>query len=349
MHAEQTPLHAAAADLRLGPRILQAGTGSLLITEHGGRVLGVFVADVAENLLRVHPALDAGGERARAFLESDEWNLGGDRLWLSPELELHFRDGEHPTPEAYDVPPEIDPGRYTVVQASEHAVQLEIGGELVNRRSGRPFRFHVRRTIGLCPAPCDTSGLSYIGYALSSELRIPEVDRPEAQYGLWQLLEVPPGGTVCIPVQRPPELVDYFASGVVDHVRVRPGAVEFAVTGTGRQKLGLRAADTRGLMGCWRAQPDGMATLIVRQCSVFPGEVYADYPAGQPQRRDIALQCYTGADDGGGFGEMEYHTPAARAENFFLIRDESRTWCFGGLAERVSQIAAELLGVPFPS
>jgi len=349
MRARETALYATAADLRLGPRVLESGSGSLLVTEHAGRVLGVFLDLVADNLLRVHPEVLAGGERARSFFESDEWNLGGDRLWLSPELELHFRDAEHPTPEAYDVPPEIDPGRYTVVQASEHAVQLEIGGELVNRRSGRPFRFHVRRTIGLCPAPCDTMEVSYIGYALSSELRIPEVDRPEAQYGLWQLLEVPPGGTICIPVQRPPELVDYFGTGIAGHVRTRPYAVEFPVTGTGRHKLGLRAADARGLMAYWKAQPDATATLIVRQCSVFPGEVYADYPAGQPQRRDVALQCYTGADDGGGFGELEYHTPAARAENFFLIRDESRTWCFGGSAERVSQIASELLGVPFPS
>jgi hypothetical protein len=365
----ETELYRLVAAGGLEPKVLQADRGGLLVTVHGARVLGIFLGGSAENLLWVHPEL-GDAERARRFVAGGQWNLGGDRCWLSPELELHFRDPRRPSHEDYAVPPAIDPGQYVVQRESQTGLVLESGGQVGNLLTGRPFRFATTRAIHLCPPPLDIGDLSYVGYSLSSELRVIEPDRPEACYGLWQLMQIPPGGTVYVPVRGQPEIVDYFQTGVSSHCRVSPTQVVFPVTGNAKHKLGLRSADVTGMMGCYRPGPSGSATLIVRQAAVFAGATYADYPAHQPERRDVALQFYNdsgqiggcpipyrrpqaGNRGGGltprnapsGFGEMEYHSVAACGDNSFQVRDLSCTWCFAGPAAGVAEVGRQLLGL----
>lgn len=328
----------------LEPKLLKVPRGGLLVTVHGARVLGIFLDGSAENLLWVHRDL-GDGKSARDFLAAGQWNLGGDRCWLSPELELHFRNPRNPSHEDYVVPPAIDPGQYVVRRESQSGLVLESGGQVANLLTGRSFRFTTTRAIHLCPPPLDIGGLSYVGYSLQSELRMIEPDRPEACYGLWQLMQILPGGSVHVPVREQPEAVDYFQTGVSSHCRVSPTQVVFPVTGNAKHKLGLRSADVTGMMGYYRPAPSGSATLVVRQAAVFAGATYADYPAHQPERRDVALQFYNDSGQIGGFGEMEYHSVAACGDNFFQVRDLSCTWCFAGRAARVAEVGRRLLGL----
>lgn len=344
MHARNSELLRTAAAAGLDPIPLDGDSGGLLVTCRGARMLGIFLRDTQENLLWVSAALRSS-ESARAFLAAGEWNLGGDRCWLSPELELHFRNAQAPSHENYFVPAAVDPGNYICTRQSDSAVILAAEGEVANLLHGAPFRFTTARTISLAPPPVATEGVSYVGYVLSSDLRIVTPDRDDAQYGLWQLMQVPTGGRIFIPVRRPPELVDYFQTNVARHCTVVPGHVEFPVTGTEKQKLGLRSVDTGGTMGYYRITSAGVATLIVRQAVSFAGATHADYPAHQPTRRDIALQFYNDASGPESFGEMEYHSPAARTANLFQVRDVSRTWCYAGTPERVQAVGRELLGV----
>ncbi|MEW6252550.1 MAG: DUF6786 family protein [Planctomycetota bacterium] len=346
MTTGQTELHAAAAAAQLQPRTLRAVTGSILLTVHGARVLGAFLDGIADNLLWTNAAL-AGPDQAREFVMSGGWNLGGDRCWLAPELELHFLDPDHPTHDNYAVPPGIDPGQYTIEHEGESGIALASNGRAHNLVSERPFTFLVRHVIQLCPPPLDPGPLSYVGYEISAALRVTSADRPEAEYGLWHLLQVPAGGAAHVPVRRAAELVDYFQTDVARHCTADEHGVRFPITGRQKQKLGLRGADVWGLIGYYRPLAGGLATLIVRQAAVFAGAVYADYPAHARGRRDIALQFYNDDPTPAGepsFGELEYHTPAARRENFFHVRDVSRTWCFGGPAEQVRSVAQYLLG-----
>jgi hypothetical protein len=344
MDISQTKLYAIASAASLQPRAVHDPTGGLLLTVHGARVLGVFLDGVAENLLWINNAALDDAEHARQFVAAGEWNLGGDRGWLAPELELYFRHPAQPSHADWGVPAAIDPGRYAVQREGPTGVALETAGDMVNPRTQSPFRFQIARTICLCPPPINAAELSYVGYELSSELRVLAPDRPDACYGLWQIMQLPPGGTVFVPVRRPPELVDYFRTGVASYCRTARGHVAFPVTGEAKHKLGLRAADVYGTMGYFRPESGGRATLIVRHAAVFPGATYADYPAHQPQRRDVALQFYNDSGGFGGFGEMEVHAPAAIAGRFFQALDVCYTWCFGGARGRVQEIARQLLG-----
>lgn len=343
MSADTSPLFDVCLKADLDPRALTTATGGLVLTVRGARVLGVFLDDAGDNLLWTAPALARPADATRLVL-GGQWNVGGDRCWLAPEVELHFANPERPAREEYAVPAAIDPGRYEVEDESETALSLRCDGELPNLVSRRTVTFELSRAISLCPPPCEVGPCSYIGYELSSALAIRYVDRPDAAYGLWQLMQLPPGGTVFIPTRPDAELVDYFNSDVAHHCRRAADHVRFPVTGETPHKLGLRAADVTGRMAYLRPAGEH-GTLIVRQACVFAGGTYADYPAHSRERRDIALQFYN--DDGrmGGFGEMEYHSVAAAPDNLYVTRDLSRTWCFAGPLNKLQALGAQLLGV----
>ena len=344
MNVKTTELYAIAKTGGLQPRALERERGGLLVTVRGARVLGIYLDGVDENLLWVNPQVLGDAEMAQRTVGAGEWNVGGDRVWYAPEIELHFQNPQQPAHDNYAVPPDLDPGRYEVRDESPAGLALKCKGAARNLVSGGELRYKAKRTIRLCEAPVAADGLSYVGYELSSELRIKADKSEPGCYGLWQLMQLPAGGNVYIPTRGQPELVDYFQTGITEHVRVGDGHVVFPITGTHQHKLGLRADHVRGLMGYYRVVGDA-ATLIVRQAAVFPGAVYADYPAHDRARRDIALQFYNGSGSPSPFGEMEYHSPAAVADGFYHVRDVSRTWCFAGPTPDVRRVATALLGI----
>src|SRR5215210_3556037 len=67
------------------------GQGAVLVMPNGGRVIGLFTGENSANMLWANSALYEP-ESARALLATEHWGLGGDRTWLSPEIDLHLGD-----------------------------------------------------------------------------------------------------------------------------------------------------------------------------------------------------------------------------------------------------------------
>lgn len=326
-----------------GPRVMTDDRGGLLLTNRGARVLGIFLDGVDGNLLWTHADL-CDPDAARNFVAKNEWNVGGDRCWLAPEIELHFLDPDDPSYERYVVPAEIDPGKYQPELETSAAHGWRLSGRARNTRTQQEFIFGMRRAVRMCAPPLQAGDLAYVGYELCSHLEITSPDDDVSYYGMWQLMQLPAGGTIFVPVRRGTTRLDYFQTGVAQHCDIRSGLLGFPITGQAQHKLGLRAEDIRGRMAYFRPLAGGLATLIIRQAVVFPGAVYADYPACDRSQRSVAIQCYNDGGGFGGFGEMEYHSPVAEAANGFQVQDVSRTWCFAGSEPRVRLIASELLG-----
>ena len=86
----------------------------VMVLPFSGRVIGLYPGDknifwVNENLLTV--------EKALKFFDNPGWiNIGGDRAWISPEIETHIDDPKK-YPESIKVPKKIDPGAYEVREA----------------------------------------------------------------------------------------------------------------------------------------------------------------------------------------------------------------------------------------
>jgi hypothetical protein len=95
----------------------------ILVLPYGARVLGAFPKE-GVNGLWVNPDLDSI-TTAKAFFESSQWiNSGGDRTWLSPEVEIHIEDINNPT-ETYKVPNSMDPGSYKILSCDGNEAVLE--------------------------------------------------------------------------------------------------------------------------------------------------------------------------------------------------------------------------------
>jgi len=104
-------------------------------------------------------------------------------------------------------------------------------------------------------------------------------------------------------------------------------------------KLSLKAGDSRGLMAYLKR--DGpRELLVVRRFPVVEPERYADVSCADPDDLGHVQQVYV--DDGalGGFGELEYHSPAIDTVAGPSVTDSSEVWSFVGtglteLAERM--------------
>lgn len=327
------------------PVCLESGVGRLIISEYGGRIMGVFPDFELPNLLWTPPAL-ATPDGAATLRASGNWQLGGERLWLAPELELHFTDPAKPSAETYQVPGAIDPGDWTLEREDGGAwIRLVNSGRVVNQLTKTEFGFRIERDIcGSKPGVCGMDFDSY-GYEIETRLRIDVTNQPDTAYGLWNVAMVPVGGTMLIPLRQAPQLVDYYQNDVVGRCTQSSDYVAFPISGSNWHKLGLRANDVRGAFGYWRPLPDDQATLIIRQTPIDRDGVYIDYPGHTPECRDVVFQFYDDNGAQGAFGEFESHAPAATAETGFYASDKHDTWYFTGSRESLKSVAAELLGI----
>jgi len=58
----------------------------ITVLQRSGRIFGPFSGEESESILWINKCF-AHKEDFKAFLESGNWNLGGDRIWMAPELE----------------------------------------------------------------------------------------------------------------------------------------------------------------------------------------------------------------------------------------------------------------------
>jgi hypothetical protein len=141
-----------------------------LVTQRGARVLGLFPAPDAENLFWTNPTL-LDAERFRGFLAAGDWNLGGDRFWIAPELHYNVRD-RFRFNEKYALPPAVDPGQYSMTVQSETVTFRQHLTLTAYNQAGGTIQLEIERT--LCPTrnPLHTlraaadlmAGVRYSGY-----------------------------------------------------------------------------------------------------------------------------------------------------------------------------------------
>ena len=325
----QTALHAA------GQSPIDLG-GKLLVLPFGGRVLGLFPCPEV-NALWVNPALGDAG-RAREFLADPGWiNLGGDRTWISPEVDTHVKDPDAMM-DGYEVPKGVDPAAYEVVVQHRASVTLASRMAVPFRRSGEVVELAVSRTIELLDAPPFDlpEGTDFAGYRQEAVLTV--ANPVKARPGLWNILQVPGGGRIEIPVRAGARPRAFIGTPVYE---LQGERLRCRVDTEASFKFSLVAGDSRGLM-LYLNDSGPREILLVRGFTVREADRYADVSCTMPDDLGHVQQVYV--DDGalGGFGELEYHSPAVDGAGATTVRDSSEVWAFAGtgLGEMVERIAA---------
>ncbi len=321
---------------------------NILVLPYGGRVLGLFAPHCEENFFWTHPAL-ASVESARAFYESGVWhNSGGDRTWLSPEVDLFFP--EFPDLTRYWQPRELDPGHYEVVREAGRFV-------LVNRlrvllsRSKLAVELEINKSLSPALNPLryepflkDIAGVEYAGYTLHTSLKFRMAwNEGSTQVGLWQLLQMPHGGDLLVPTYSRTQPKIYMGVVEPQDLIMDEHLVRYKMRASGEHKIGIRAMATTGRAGYLYSQ-GGESVLVVRNFSVNPSGEYVDVPWRETTNFGYAVQACNVDSALGSFSELEYHVPAIGKDTGRSRSDDiSQVWAFRGLPAHIQSIALALL------
>jgi len=325
--------------------------GALLFLPFGARVLGLFAEDDGPSLFWADSRM-ARPEEATKVFASPEWvNIGGERTWISPEVDTCVGDISDPWP-TYKVPYSMDPGRY-MVERNGGAIEASATMRVPIHRKKTTCEVGVEKTVRMIPNPLrgepqvrDWLGeVCYVGYELTTSLQLLATPDPTVQVGLWNIIALPAGGEMLVPTLGKATPRTYFGSAGPEHLTVAEGSVHLRIDGRAQCKIGLRAATLRGRAGYLRPLGGGSWALVVRSFAVNPSGEYIDVPWDSPEELGYAFEAYN--DDGklGAFGELEYHVPAIGGDTGLTSSvDQSQVWAFSGLEEPIRAVAELLLG-----
>lgn len=329
------PLIASLKGAGREPEVLR---DKAMILPFGGRILGLYPQpDV--NVFWVNPQLQSEST-VSVILEDTGWvNSGGERAWISPEVEVHVGDPERFF-DTYNVPKAMDPADYQVVERSADSATLETAVALRFLRHECDVNLKITRKVTLCEPPMELpSGVSFAGYTMDSVLSATSPLPPGVRPGLWHLKQVPGGGEFLIPV--PQNASPRVCIGTPLFTQEQD-LIRCDVKTSESFKFSLRANDSRGFMACLNTN-GSTPTLVACKFPVLDQALYADCPCDDLCDTGHTQQIYV--DDGalGGFGEMEYHSPALEAGTRERVTDRQSVWAFAGPAEALSDILERLL------
>lgn len=311
-----------------------------LVLPFGGRILGVY-PDGAANQFWVNPGL-RDLSSARAFFTGGGWlNIGGDRTWISPEMETHTADMER-YPDNIDVPRSVDPGAYRIVEVRTTSVTLESDMTVTFHRSKTTLPLRLRKTVALMDAPPyePSGGVAFAGYRLTTTLSLRDTSASPVLPCIWNLIQVPGGGEITVPVRQgaaPRAFIGKPGYSLADNL------ITCRVETPASYKFSVKASHSKGLM-VYCSTAGEPASLVVRSFTVREDAVYADFPCLDPGDDGYMTEVYI--DDGmyGGFGELEHHSPAiAVAHGEREVRDVCETWAYAGPAGKIKELCDAVL------
>ena len=320
----------------------------LLVLPFGGRLLGLFPPESGENFLWTNPAL-ASPESISTWLKRDGWlNLGGDRTWLAPEIELFIGDLARPA-ETYVVPVALDPGNWTLASVNDMEICLTNTTRIRLRRSGREIGVHLGKRFRPAANPLrDTalagSEMQYAGYTLNTTLELEPVAEPPIHLGIWNLLQLPQPGEMLIPTLSESRPQCVFGSVSAEELTLAPRMVRWRMGGSGSDtKISLKAASLTGRAGYLRRQTSapGICDLVVREFAVDPAGDYVDALWDNPEDSGWVFQACCVCNGVDRFDELEYHAPTGTTH---VSQDESRIWAYRGPGDSIIAAARLLLG-----
>jgi hypothetical protein len=313
---------------------IDAGDGTINIASRGARLLGLRVEGLEENLVY-----------------DDGKQAGGDRLWVAPEVAYYWpslEDARRDPVGTGATPADVDPGTYEIDGEWDGGVHLVNTCSLVDSRDEKAIGLEMKRTFAVIGPPHGLpAGVKCVSFSITNELTVTGGD-DGAVASAWDILQVPPTGTLICPTTQRVEPRSYYDPFGDRHVVIDDVAVRFLIDAGRRVKMGIRPEHTTGRMGYFRKHDDDQASLIVRVFPVSPGETYVDIPRDHPadQRRGgDALQAYN--DDGtfGAFGEMEFVAPAVMVGGCEYRHTPCVTHALVGPDAAVKAAGRTLLGV----
>ncbi|NVM16764.1 MAG: hypothetical protein HWN80_03550 [Candidatus Lokiarchaeota archaeon] len=208
---------------------------SAIVSEYGGRLLGLFPKNDVFSLLWINPDI-------KNVIKSRQRDLGGDRYWISPEREFFYEKPQ--TWEGWFCPHGLDPAYYEFLAESSKSCTLSSPITVESQIKKEIYNGEMTRQISLIKEPIST-GLSYIGVEFVDDCVL---FQPNLQINGWSLACIISGGssnpgTTLIPTKSNPKPLSYFRTIPQDRLRVGENYVAFKIDVNDIYKLAIRPED----------------------------------------------------------------------------------------------------------
>ena len=211
------------------------GEASIVISEYGGRVLGVFPKSECYNLLWISP-------NVKEIIKENNWNIGGDRYWISPERDFFYKNPE--SWEDWFCPEGLDPAKYKIKVKSNDSCKISSSISIKNQRTKEQYKGAIAREISLIKEPY-SSGVNYCGIEYIEDCFL---NRANLKVNGWSLTQIISGGpynpgTVLVPTKPDPKPVSYFRTIPQDRLTIGENYVAFKIDVYDIYKLAIRPED----------------------------------------------------------------------------------------------------------
>jgi hypothetical protein len=271
----------------------------LVVPKFGARILAVSVG--GENLFWTHPDILKG--------------QGGQRSWVSPEggnKGFIFR-ADWKGNRDFSI---MDPGNYKVsfFKENEHLV-LHNTFKTVSNDGKENYDLTLTREVRHEGDPLkdnpEFKGLSYnyLGIDFIHKLRNNSEAIHDHILGLWCLIQIPPEGTMIVPVQevkREAWRDTYFEPIPSEYVKANADSFSFYINGSQRYKVGVRPESSQGIICYISKAKSGDFFMVLMMFPVKPEGRYVDRPKREQETNGDAVQLYSHLEKSSlAFGELE--------------------------------------------
>jgi hypothetical protein len=236
------------------------------------------------------------------------WNLGGERLWIGPEPAWFWKQTARVDFEQYQVPPGLDPDRWSVTAASAGACEASLQLDLRCHHADRHVRLEIKRRFELLDDEALAVRGAAAGFAVTTTMQILGGTLGQAA-DLWSVIQVPVGGKMLMPQAGPSKARDYFDPCPPGEVEEGRGSLALKIGGPAMFKVGVAPDRVAGRIAYVR--PVGDRWLVLeRSFPVHPALPYCDAPLDAQGTQGDAVQFFNDGGNFGVFGEMEHRSPA---------------------------------------
>jgi len=337
-------------DLEFEEVQLQNGYSAICL-KRGGRLFGPFDNKTGESILWMNDAFKTTTAFA-AFLSAKEWNIGGDRLWIAPEMPF-FVKNRNDFFETYIVQEELDPGNY-IIDKTDNIVTMKQDVSLNTFEVDCPKKeLRISKTIRISSDPllefaCYPELVKEIDYCgFEQKIELTAIDNDKTLYlEAWLLTQINPAGKLIVPYTSNLEYVDYYEPLRSEMFSITSNHMEINVTGDERYKIGFKASQVTGKAGYIGYLSDGRSYLFIRTFANNPSNIYCSDPYDRPKQYGCSMFLYNDQGGQGGFAEFENSGATISGDTGMKKSvDVINYYLYVGKEEKLNQIVHALLGV----
>lgn len=334
---------------RMNYEVLEVGDGwQIVVTQHGGHVFGPFSEAYPEGVFWI-PESIRDEAAYKKLIEDRNWNTGGDRIWIAPEIQFNIKDRSR-FRETLEQPKTMDPGCFTMHREDNRVYLAQsLDMESYNTVTGR-LHLDFQRMIQKAENPLRKlpdaaelmEGLSYCGYEQVLDLKASGDQDIYAES--WDLLQIRPKGTLFIPMYRPTRGTDHYEPAAEHEYCVENG-VCLKITGDSRYKIAYKAATLTGRFGYLADSQGEDSYLIILNYPNNPSALYSEEPPLLEGDTGYSIHIYNDDGNSGGFAEMECNMQTiGRPTGIDHAIERVTKWIFTGPREKLMAVAGVLLG-----